>query len=101
MDCAFLWCCRRQHADLLSAARIRLELHVTVDQGEDREISAHADVLTRMEPGAALAHQHVAGLHQLAVEALDAPTLRVAVAPVAGAADTLLMSHSCLSLAWE
>src|SRR5262249_14670737 len=46
--------------------------------------------------GAELADQDVAGLHELAAVAFDAPSLTVRIAPVAGAALTLFMCHELL-----
>src|SRR5690606_27943391 len=57
------------------------------------EVAAQADVLAGLELRAALADEDAARRDDLAVEPLDAETLRVAVAAVLGAAYALLMSH--------
>ena len=62
------------------------ELHAAVDLGEERVVLAETDVEPGLEPAAALAHEDRAAGHDVAVVALDAEPLRVAVAPVAGAA---------------
>src|SRR5690606_14850416 len=64
-----------------------------VPQRVQREVAAEADVLARLEPGAALADEDAAGRDELAVEALDAEPLGVAVGAVLGAAYALLVSH--------
>jgi hypothetical protein len=51
-----------------------------------------------VKPGADLANQDVARVDALAAEFLDAAALRVAVAPVAAGALSLLMSHRSNSL---
>ena len=52
-----------------------LEVNAAIDQSEQGVIAADADALTRMDVGAALTHQNVAGLDELAVRALGAQTL--------------------------
>ena len=47
----------------------------------------------RVEVGAALADDDLAGLDELAAEALDAEALRVGVAAVTGGTKTLLVCH--------
>ena len=56
-------------------------------------VAAPADVVSRVEVGAALADDDLAGVDGLAAEALDAQTLRVGVASVAGARCALLVCH--------
>ena len=51
--------------------------------GEQRVVAATADVHAGVEVGAALADQDLAGLDDLAAEALDAEPLGVRVATVA------------------
>src|SRR5262249_26135305 len=75
------------------AAGPLFEAHVAVRRGEQREVAAQADVLARVEPSAALAHQDRPGRNPLSGEALDAPHLWLAVPAVAGAADALLVCH--------
>jgi len=48
------------------------ELHRAVDQREQGVILAHADVVTRVELGTALANDDVASLNQLTAVALNA-----------------------------
>src|SRR3546814_4252016 len=56
------------------------------------------DVAARVELGAALAHQDVAGQHALAAELLHAETASGGIAPVARAAACLLMCHGSVFL---
>src|SRR5919198_3653121 len=67
--------------------------HGAVAEGEEREVAPHADVRPRVHARAALADEDVAGAHGGAGEDLDAAPLPGAVAPVAGAALTLLVRH--------
>ena len=57
--------------------------------GEQGVVVAAADVGAGVEVGAALADEDLAGLDELAAEALDAQALGVRVATVAGGAETL------------
>src|SRR5439155_27327755 len=63
-----------------------------VDRAQ-RVVAAHADPVAGMELGAALAHDDVAGNHDLAAELLDAEPPAGAVAAVARGAACLLMRH--------
>src|SRR5690606_2933888 len=56
----------------------------TVFQGEERVVAPDADVVARMELGAALPHDDVAGDHELAGVALHAEPFRFGVAAVTG-----------------
>jgi hypothetical protein len=67
----------------------RRKLDRAFDQREKRVVLAHPDVLARIELGAALTHDDIAREHALAAEALDAQTLGIGVAPVAGRAGAL------------
>src|SRR5215216_6859536 len=66
------------------AATLRAELDLTLDKREQRVVTAPADAITGMEMGTPLADDDLAGVDQLAAEALDAQALRVRVPPVAG-----------------
>src|SRR5581483_10783341 len=72
--------------DPLSLFVFALVAHHAVDQREQREVPAHADVLSRVNARAELAHQNIAGAHGLAAENLHAAPLPLAVAAVARAA---------------
>ena len=69
------------------------ELDVTGSGGEQGVVVATTDVAARVEVGAALADDDLAGLDDLAAEALDAEALRVGVTAVAGGTKTLLVCH--------
>ena len=62
-------------------------------QGEQGVVLAAANIVTRVEVSAALAHDDLAGVDGLATEALDAKALRIGVATVSGAGRTLLLCH--------
>src|SRR5690606_39030847 len=74
------------------------ELDLAVDQREQGVVAAEADAHARMELGAALADDDVAGLDGLAAVHLHAQVLRVGVAAVARGAYALFMCHDCVSL---
>src|SRR5690606_4131855 len=89
----------RHHAHGTALLRaLDAEVHVAVDQRVQRVVAAQAHARTRMELGAALADDDVAGLDGLAAVDLDAQVLRVGVAAVARGTDALLVCHDCFSL---
>ena len=67
------------------AAAAGAELDGAGDEREQRVVAAAADAVAGVEVGAALADDDLAGVDQLAAEALDAEALRVGVTTVAGA----------------
>ena len=67
------------------------------DQREQGVVAAAADPVARVEVGAALPDDDLAGVDQLAAEALDAEPLGVGVATVARRGRALLVCHVCLS----
>jgi len=81
-------------AHLPAPAAELLKLHFAVHHRVNGEIAAHADVLARMDLGAALPDDDLAGLDDLAVKALDTQHLRIAIAAVLGTADPFFMRHS-------
>src|SRR5207302_140971 len=80
---------QRIHVDPL----VRLVGDDALDQGEDRIVLRLLGVAARRELGAELAEDDPARLHLRAAVHLDPAVLRVAVAPVADAALTLLVRH--------
>jgi len=86
----------RQHVDELAALALA-ELHHAVRGREQGVVAAAADVLARVEPGAALAHEDRAGGDDLAVEPLHAEALCCGVAAVAGGAAALGLRHLATS----
>jgi len=58
------------------------ELDATRHEGEERVVSSAADADARVEVRAALAHEYLARVDDLAAESLDAKPLGVGVAPV-------------------
>src|SRR5262245_13336954 len=87
----------RIHTHLVASLVLVLEFHVTIDHAEQRIVRRATDVRAGMELGAALHHDDASGRHELAPEAFDAQVLRSRVAAVARGANTLLVSHGCLS----
>src|SRR5690606_32660291 len=87
--------------DVDGAAALRTlgrELDLAIDQREQRVVAAQADARTRVELGAALTDDDVAGLDGLATVHLDAEVLRVGVAAVARGTYALFVCHDCVSL---
>src|SRR6201996_8945743 len=73
---------RRNDRYELAALEARLERDMAVGGGEKGVVLAHADVFTRIELGAALTHDHVAGVDDFAAIDLHAEHLRIRVATV-------------------
>src|SRR5690606_17224646 len=81
---------RRHHAHGAAAlGALHREVHHAVDQREERVVAAAADARARMELGAALADDDVAGLDDLTAVQLHAQVLRVGIAAVPGGAACL------------
>ena len=85
----------RNHAD---GAGGFAEFHNAVAESEEREIAAAADVFARVELGAALTDDDVAGENALAAIFFNTQILRIAVAAVTAAGLTFLMSHDKIPL---
>src|SRR5687767_10463231 len=83
----------RVDAHLVPGSVLVLELHDSVDQRVDGEISAKSNVAAGMPLRSALADDDVAGDDLLTAELFHAAVLRVAVASVSGRADALFMCH--------
>ena len=66
-------------------------MNAAVDQSEQGIVAADADALTRMDVGAALTDQDVAGQNVLTIAALDAETLGLGVTAVFRGAYALFM----------
>ena len=88
----------RQDADDATARAVILELDRAVHFRKERVVLAETDVQSGTEAPAALAHEDRSAGDAGTVVALDAETLRVAVAPVPGTALTFFMSHDRASL---
>src|SRR6185312_8771571 len=72
------------------------ELDLAVDQREQRMVATQADAIARMELGAALAHDDVAGFDGLATVDLDAEVFRVRIATVAAGTYAFFMCHDSM-----
>src|SRR5690349_11042687 len=86
--------------DAAHAAALRAldaELDLAVDDREDRVVAAETNAGARMELGAALAKDDVAGFDLLAAVDLDAEILRIRIAAVAAGAYALFMCHDSFS----
>jgi hypothetical protein len=75
-----------------------MEMHLAVDQSEQRIVRGPADIFTGMNPGTALANDDAARSDHLAIVPLHAEKLRIAIPAVARAADTLFMCHDIVLL---
>jgi hypothetical protein len=71
------------HRDMHLALRLTGESHLAVDQGEDRVVTAEADVVARIPLSASLTNQDVARDDGLAAELFDAQAPTFSVAAVA------------------
>src|ERR1700674_844508 len=80
-------------------APVPAELHLAVDLGEERVVPPHADVLARVEEGADLADQDVAGDRLLRAVPLTAAGLTGGVTLVARRALSSFVSHGAFLLA--
>lgn len=81
---------RSVREDVHDAASTSLtEAHQAIGRGEEGVIATAGDVLTRMEAGAALAHEDRAGGDRLTVKSLHAESLGAGVPSVARRAATL------------
>ncbi|SPC11355.1 membrane hypothetical protein [Cupriavidus taiwanensis] len=88
---------RRNDADLLLLGRaLDGELHVAVDQGEQRVVLAHADVVAGMHAGTALADDDAAGVDGLATKHLHAQTLRFGITAVPRGTAAFFLCHVLL-----
>ncbi len=79
-----LSCFYRVNADLLLVSALALETDNAVYQREEGIILALANVLARMDVGAALANENVAGEGELAVGTLGSKALGLGITAVAG-----------------
>ena len=68
-----------------------LELDVTVDFSEQGVVLANADVVARMDMGASLTNQNIAGQNELTISTLRAQTLGFGITAVLGGAAAFLM----------
>src|SRR5215468_11627379 len=82
-------------ADVLVVA-LALEADVAVGGGEQRVVGPEAYIDAWLEAGAPLAHDDAARRHELPAEALDAKSLGIGIAPVAGTAHALLVCHAVM-----
>ena len=80
-----------------AAAAAGAELDLARDQREQGVVAAATDAVARVEVGAALADDDLAGVDQLAAEALHAQPLGVGVPTVAGRGRALLVCHVAAS----
>src|SRR4051812_136727 len=76
-----------------AATALRAELDVAADQREQGVVPAAADPAAGVEVGAALAHDDLAGVDELAAVPLDAQPLGVGVPTVLGRGRALLVCH--------
>ncbi len=79
-----------------AAVAFRRERYGAFTEGKERVIAAEADIITRMEFGAALAHEDLAAIDGLTAKTLHAETATSRVATVAGAAACFFVRHDVL-----
>src|SRR4029079_5874874 len=80
-------------ADFASVLAVVFEADLAVHLRKERVVLAEPDVEPGLEASALLAHENRSASDDVAVVTLHAEALRIAVAPVAGAALTFFMSH--------
>src|SRR3989475_6859749 len=95
---AELLACLRIHAHSVSLLVLVVELDLTVDHREQRVVRGAAHVQAGVELRPPLLHEDAPRGHELPGEPLHAQVLRTRIAPVAGGADALLVSHVDQSL---
>src|SRR5215469_15231529 len=80
-----------------------LKFNITFDQRKQRMVTAHTNMITRVDLCTALAHNNTARGNILTIVALHTKHIRVAIPAIAGVAHTLFMCHDflflCLTLA--
>src|SRR5206468_4844202 len=89
---------RRVHAHAIPLLVLVLELDLPVDHREQRVVRGAAHVEAGVELRSPLLHEDAPRGHEFPGEPLHAQVLRTRIAPVAGGADTLLVSHVDQSL---
>jgi hypothetical protein len=77
----------------LSILDLALKEYLTAYQRVKGEVPPHAYIVTGLELRAALANDNVATNNRLAAIALNAKALRLAIAPISGAANALFVRH--------
>src|SRR5690554_4089921 len=85
-------------ADESALCALVVKANDAVTESEQGEVPTSVDIATRLELRSALADQDASGVDYLTVEALDAQTLGLAVAPVLGTAGAFLVCHVLNSL---
>src|SRR5689334_11033285 len=83
----------RSGSNHIHTAAFAIELHDAIDQREQSVVRTQTNAAARMELGADLPHQDVAGDHLFSSVALDAAPLPVGIAAVAARSLAFLMSH--------
>src|SRR5689334_16378323 len=83
----------RDHMHLLARLAEARELHLPVDEREQRVVLAAADVQARMHDGATLANEDHARSHGFTTELLHTQPLSLRLAAVLGRGLTFFVSH--------
>ena len=83
----------RHYTDSLSFFVEAVKFYDAIDPRKQREVPAHADIFSRVNAGAELPHDDISGPHGLTAKNLHSTSLPLAVAPVAGTALPLFVSH--------
>lgn len=83
----------RIDTDALTVTPEALELDFAVHKGKEGIVGAAAHIFTRMDVGAALADENVAGQNELAVGTLEAKALGLGITAVFRGTNALFMSE--------
>jgi hypothetical protein len=86
----------RHNRHVGSAIAFGRERNLAMTEGEERVVAAEADVLARMEFGAALTHEDLAATNGLAAKTFHAKAPTGRVTTVARRAACFLVSHNAL-----
>ena len=78
-------------ADLFAGLAKAFKLHFAVHERKERVVGAFADVVARMDVGAALLDKNVAGKHELTVCAFHAESFGFGITAVTGGTHTFFM----------
>jgi hypothetical protein len=82
-----------KNADDFSALAVFPKMHVTFNQGKQCVIPADANVGAWLETCSPLSHNNAACRYKFPAKPFYAKPLRIAVTPVAGAANTFFVCH--------
>ena len=91
LNCLIQLLLHRINADFLAGLAKAFKLHFAVHKREERVVGTLADVVARMDVGAALLDKNIAGKHGLTVCAFHAESLGFGITAVTGGTHTFFM----------